>query len=241
MSATEDSITSKMTIPDSKDNKILLSSINHDLTNPINAILGYAELIIDYLEIGTDDRFISDVKNIHESGLLLFKIINTYFSNTDGENHEIIDEIISGEIIAGLIIHEGQLTYADYGLDVLLDLGSWWADENDGLPLPLGGNIVRNDLGDELMNKITEWTKMSIQHALDNPSAALKFAMQWGRGIDEDTNEKFVKMYVNDRTIDYGPDGRASMRKFLSDGQKIGMIDPDFDPQCLDFIGASSY
>ena len=95
MSATKDSITSTMTIPNSKYNKILLSNIKHDLTNPINAILGYAELIIDYLEIGTDDRFISDVKNIHESGSLLFQNINTYFSNTDGENHEIIDEVIN--------------------------------------------------------------------------------------------------------------------------------------------------
>ena len=95
MSATKDSITSKMTIPDSKYNKILLSNIKHDLTNPINAILGYAELIIDYLEIGTDDQLISDVKNIHKSGSLLFQNINTYFSNTDGENHEIIDEVIN--------------------------------------------------------------------------------------------------------------------------------------------------
>ncbi|SVB08505.1 uncharacterized protein METZ01_LOCUS161359, partial [marine metagenome] len=95
MSTTKDSIKSKMTIPDSKHNKILLSNIKHDLTNPINAILGYAELIIDYLEISTDDRFISDVKNIHESGSLLFQNINTYFSNTDGENHEIINEVIN--------------------------------------------------------------------------------------------------------------------------------------------------
>jgi len=95
MSSTKDSLTSRMTIPDSKYNKILLSNIKHDLTNPINAILGYAELMIEYLEIGIDDRFISDMKNIHKSGSLLFKNINTYFSNTDGGNNELINELIN--------------------------------------------------------------------------------------------------------------------------------------------------
>ncbi|MCS5535914.1 MAG: ABC transporter substrate-binding protein, partial [Candidatus Poseidoniales archaeon] len=117
-------------------------------------------------------------------------------------------------------------------------LGVWWNENNDGLPLPLGGNVVRRDLGEGVCEKISEWVRMSIQHSINQPDEALKFALQWGRGIDEDTNSKFVKMYVNDRTIDYGPDGRASIRKFLADGIKIGMIDSEFDPKSLNFIGA---
>ena len=151
---------------------------------------------------------------------------------------EIIPRIESGEFDCGVIIHEGQLTWKDHGLNLILDLGVWWNENNEGWPLPLGGNVVRRDLGDDVCAKISDWVRMSIEHSIHQPDAALKFALQWGRGIDEQTNEKFVKMYVNDRTIDYGPDGRASMRKFLTDGQKIGMIDPDFDPNTMDFIGA---
>ncbi len=151
---------------------------------------------------------------------------------------EIIPRIDAGEFDAGVIIHEGQLTWKDHGLNLILDLGVWWNENNDGWPLPLGGNVVRRDLGDDVCAKISEWVRMSIEYSIRQPEAALKFALQWGRGIDEDTNEKFVKMYVNDRTIDYGSDGRASIRKFLADGQDIGMIDAKFDSDCLDFIGA---
>ena len=151
---------------------------------------------------------------------------------------EIIPRIDAGEFDAGVIIHEGQLTWKDHGLNLILDLGVWWNENNDGWPLPLGGNVVRRDLGDDVCAKISEWVRMSIEYSIHQPEAALKFALQWGRGIDEDTNEKFVKMYVNDRTIDYGSDGRASIRKFLADGQDIGMIDAKFDSNCLDFIGA---
>ncbi len=151
---------------------------------------------------------------------------------------EIIPRIESGEFDSGVIIHEGQLTWKAHGLQLILDLGVWWNDNNEGLPLPLGGNVVRRDLGEEACENISEWVKMSIQHSINEPEEALKFALQWGRGIDEDTNSKFVKMYVNNRTIDYGPDGRASIRKFLADGIKIGMIDSEFDPNSLNFIGA---
>jgi 1,4-dihydroxy-6-naphthoate synthase len=151
---------------------------------------------------------------------------------------EIIPRIDAGEFDAGVIIHEGQLTWKDHGLNLILDLGVWWNENNDGWPLPLGGNVVRRDLGDDVCAKISEWVRMSIEYSIHQPEAALKFALQWGRGIDEDTNEKFVKMYVNDRTIDYGSDGRDSIRKFLADGQDIGMIDAKFDSDCIDFIGA---
>ena len=153
---------------------------------------------------------------------------------------EIIPRIQSGEFTSGVIIHEGQLTWEEHDLNLLLDLGVWWNENNDGWPLPLGGNVVRRDLGKEACEHISEWVKMSIEHSINNPDAALKFALQWGRGIDEETNSKFVQMYVNDRTIDYGPDGRSSVKKFLSDGQSIDMIDPQFNPDSIDFIGSTS-
>ena len=150
---------------------------------------------------------------------------------------EIIPKILTGEYLSGVIIHEGQLTYSDYGLEVLLDLGLWWSEKTNGLPMPLGGNVVRKDLGESLMERITRDTKSSIEYSLNNPSEALAFAKQWGRGIDDDTNEEFVQMYVNKRTIDYGEEGRESIRLFLKEGQKIGMIESDFDVDSIEFIG----
>ena len=103
--------------------------------------------------------------------------------------------------------------------------------------MPLGGNVVRRDLGQEVMEDVTLYTKMSIEHSIANPDIALEFAKKWGRGIDDETNREFVTMYVNDRTIDYKPEGRESIRLFLKEGQKIGLIDPDFDVDGLQFIG----
>ena len=151
---------------------------------------------------------------------------------------EIIPKILDGSYKSGLIIHEGQLTYVEHDLDVLVDLGIWWNEKTGGLPMPLGGNVVRRDLGQEMMEDITNYTKMSIEHSIANPDVALEFAKKWGRGIDDETNKKFVTMYVNDRTIDYKPEGRESIRLFLKEGQKIGLIDENFDVDNLKFIGA---
>lgn len=151
---------------------------------------------------------------------------------------EIIPRILDDTYLSGLIIHEGQLTYVDYNLDVLIDIGKWWNNKTDNFPMPLGGNVVRKDLGEKMMKDITMYTKMSIEYAISNPDEALEFAKKWGRGIDDDTNRKFVTMYVNDRTIDYRSDGRASIRQFISEGQAIGLIDPNFDVNEMQFIGA---
>lgn len=151
---------------------------------------------------------------------------------------EIIDQILDGHVTSGLIIHEGQLTYKNHELDVLLDVGKWWNMTNNGWPMPLGGNVVRRDLGESVMHDVTKYTKMSIEYAIAHPEAALEFAKQWGRGIDDDTNRTFVQMYVNERTIDYQEDGRSSIRKFLRDGQKLGLVRQNFDPDSIDFIGA---
>ena len=151
---------------------------------------------------------------------------------------EIFEAVLEGRVDAGLIIHEGQLTYREHGLEVHLDLGVWWAKENNGWPMPLGGNIVRRDLGEEIMSEITRWTKQSIEYAISNPEQALAFAKSWGRGIDDATNERFVSMYVNQRTIDYGPEGRDSVKHFLKQGQAIGLINPDFNAEGIQFIGS---
>ena len=151
---------------------------------------------------------------------------------------EIIPRILDGSYLSGLIIHEGQLTYVDYDLDVLIDIGKWWNNKTDNFPMPLGGNVVRKDLGDKMMEDITQYTKMSIEYAIKNPDEALEFAKKWGRGIDDVTNRKFVTMYVNDRTIDFRDDGRASIRQFISEGQEIGLIDSSFDVTSIKFIGA---
>ena len=150
---------------------------------------------------------------------------------------EIIPRILDDTYLSGLIIHEGQLTYVDYNLDVLIDIGKWWNNRTDNFPMPLGGNVVRKDLGDKMMKDITNYTKMSIEYAINNPDEALEFAKKWGRGIDDDTNRKFVTMYVNDRTIDYREDGRSSIKQFISEGQAIGLIDAKFNVEEMRFIG----
>ena len=149
----------------------------------------------------------------------------------------IIPRILDDTYLSGLIIHEGQLTYVDYNLEVLIDIGKWWNNKTNNFPMPLGGNVVRNDLGQQMMEDITNYTKMSIQYAIDNPEEALEFAKKWGRGIDDETNQKFVTMYVNDRTLDYREDGRSSIRQFISEGQDIGLIDANFNVNEMEFIG----
>ena len=150
---------------------------------------------------------------------------------------QIIPRVLEGEFEVGLIIHEGQLTWANEGVYMVLDLGVWWK-ERTGLPLPLGGNVVRKNLGDEVCEQLTDDVRDSIIHSLNNPVDALEFAKSWGRGIDEETNEEFVRMYVNQRTVDYGVGGRKAIRMFLREGQDIGLISEDLDCNNLKFIGS---
>lgn len=150
---------------------------------------------------------------------------------------EILPKVANGEYDAGLIIHEGQLTWESEGVYLVLDLGIWW-NKKTGLPLPLGGNVVRKDLGIDLCESLTKDVKNSIIHSLENPDEALEFAKKWGRGIDDDTNKEFVGMYVNKRTIDYGKDGRDAIRMFLKEGQRIGMVDEKLIVDDIKFIGS---
>jgi 1,4-dihydroxy-6-naphthoate synthase len=136
---------------------------------------------------------------------------------------KIIPAVVAGEFDAGLIIHEGQLTYANDGLLKLLDLGQWWREQTD-LPLPLGGNAIRRSLGAEVLSTTTNALRDSIQHALDHREEALAYAMQFARDLDPTLANRFVGMYVNDRTLNYGPDGREAIQKLLEMGYDRGII-----------------
>jgi 1,4-dihydroxy-6-naphthoate synthase len=146
---------------------------------------------------------------------------------------KIIPAVASGEFEAGLIIHEGQLTYASDGLLKLLDLGHWWREQT-GLPLPLGGNAIRRSLGAETLSTTTNALRDSIQHALDHREEALEYAMQFARDLDPALANRFVGMYVNDRTLNYGPDGREAIHKLLEMGYDRGIISHRAK---VDFVG----
>ncbi len=139
---------------------------------------------------------------------------------------QIIPQVLEGKYEAGLIIHEGQLTYEKAGLHRIVDLGKWWLKVT-GLPLPLGGNAIRRELGAELMSSVTASLRESIQYALDHREEALAYAMQFARDLDSSTADKFVGMYVNERTLDYGSDGREAVRRLLDMGHKAGIIGPE--------------
>src|SRR4051812_28663900 len=136
---------------------------------------------------------------------------------------EIIPQVLAGKYEAGLIIHEGQLSYGKSGLQKILDCGKWWRDMT-GLPLPLGGNAIRRDLGPELMRSVGQALKESIEYALANRDEALEYAMQFARDLDRSTANQFVGMYVNDRTVDYGDDGKEAVRRLLDMGFRAGII-----------------
>jgi 1,4-dihydroxy-6-naphthoate synthase len=145
---------------------------------------------------------------------------------------QILDEVRSGRADAGLLIHEGQLTYASLGLEKSVDLGEWWLLET-GLPLPLGINVARRDLGDEVLHDLSEVLRESIRAGLDNREEAMQYAMQFGRGLDERLADRFVGMYVNELTEDYGDEGRKAVEELLRRAEAIGFYGR---PVTLSFI-----
>jgi 1,4-dihydroxy-6-naphthoate synthase len=146
---------------------------------------------------------------------------------------EILNVVAAGKADAGLIIHEGQLTYGDQGLSLIVDLGKWWHQET-GLPLPLGANAIRKDLGREAMEEVTALLKQSIQYGLDHRKESLEYALQFGRDLDRQKADTFVGMYVNDWTLDFGPRGREAVEVLLRRGHEAGIIP---QPVELEFIG----
>jgi 1,4-dihydroxy-6-naphthoate synthase len=146
---------------------------------------------------------------------------------------EIIDEVVSGGAEAGLLIHEGQLTYRAHGLQRIVDLGEWWLLDT-GLPLPLGINVARRDLGDETLQRLSEVLRESIRAGLANRGDALDYALQWGRGLDERLADRFVSMYVNELTEEYGDEGRQAVAELLARGEGIGAFER---PVRVEFVG----
>ncbi|HTU90650.1 MAG TPA: MqnA/MqnD/SBP family protein [Gemmataceae bacterium] len=147
----------------------------------------------------------------------------------DGFAHEvlpfdrILNAVAEGRFDAGLIIHEGQLTFQNQGLHLVVDLGVWW-QEKTGLPLPLGGNVVRRDLGPQTMRTISRLLKESIRYSLDHRDAALEYALQYARDMDKSLADRFVGMYVNEWTLDYGERGREAVRRLLAEGHRASII-----------------
>jgi 1,4-dihydroxy-6-naphthoate synthase len=146
---------------------------------------------------------------------------------------QIISAVAKGRFEAGLIIHEGQLTFQNQGLHLITDLGVWW-QEKTGLPLPLGGNAVRRDLGESTIKEISRLLKESIRYALAHRSEALDYALQYARDMDKSLADRFVGMYVNDWTLDYGPRGREAVRKLLDEAHRAGFIPAPVRVQFVD-------
>jgi 1,4-dihydroxy-6-naphthoate synthase len=138
---------------------------------------------------------------------------------------QIEEYVAAGRADAGLLIHEGQLTFGDRGLHLWVDLGDWW-DRETGLPLPLGGNVVRRDLGEPLLRSIAGDLRASIEYGLSHRAEALAHAQTFSRGLAPERTDQFVGMYVNDFTVDYGERGRAAVRELLNRGAQAGLVPP---------------
>ncbi|BCM90233.1 1,4-dihydroxy-6-naphtoate synthase [Abditibacteriota bacterium] len=160
------------------------------------------------------------------SAYLVLKLWEPNCETVEVPFDQILPMVVSGEVEAGLLIHEGQLTFGDSGTHMTLDFGQWWGEQTGGLPLPLGGNAIRRDLDPELQKRVSHLLRESIAYSLDHRDEALDFAMQFARGLetDRDRANEFVGMYVNQRTLDYGEEGRRSIRLFLERGFEAGVL-----------------
>lgn len=186
---------------------------------------GYGPMVVSPRKLSADElkRTRIAVPGELTTAFLTLKLWHPEVETVTVPFDKIIPAVLAGEFEAGLIIHEGQLTYANDGLVKLLDLGQWWKDLTD-LPLPLGGNAIRRSLGIDVQRTVTEALRSSIQHALDHRDEALTYAMQFARELDVPTANRFVGMYVNELTLDYGTAGRHAIQKLLEMGHERGII-----------------
>lgn len=157
------------------------------------------------------------------SAFLALRIYNADFEYEVFPFDEIIDAVQKGKVDAGLLIHEGQLFYKQMGLDKILDLGEWWF-EKTGLPLPMGGNVIRRELGEDLMKQVSKHLHRSIIYSMENREDALQYAMQFARDMAPELADRFVAMWVNDLTLDYGDRGREGVKRLLDEGFEKGII-----------------
>jgi 1,4-dihydroxy-6-naphthoate synthase len=204
---------------------------------------GYGPMIVASRNIPLDEisRSTIAVPGTMTTAYLALKLFAPDVATEVVSFDDIIPQVLQGKYEAGLIIHEGQLTFHRSGLHRIVDMGKWWR-ERTGLPLPLGGNAIRRDLGPKLMNSCCTALRDSIQYALDNRDAALQYAMQFARDLDAQMADKFVGMYVNERTLDYGNDGREAIVKLLDMGHAAGIIPrkPNVEFACAETSSATS-
>ena len=167
------------------------------------------------------------------SAYLALRLFNKDFEHVVVPFDQIIDAVQKGDADAGLLIHEGQLFYKQMGLDKVLDLGEWW-HEKTGLPLPMGGNAIRRDLGTDLMKKVSRHLHESILYSMENREDALQYAMQFARDMAPEMADRFIAMWVNDLTLDYGTRGKEAVKLLLAEGHKAGIIPHEVDVEFVD-------
>jgi 1,4-dihydroxy-6-naphthoate synthase len=167
------------------------------------------------------------------SAYLALRLYNDDFEAEVVPFDKIIDAVQSGQVDAGLLIHEGQLYYKQIGLDKLVDLGEWWYQKTT-LPLPMGGNVIKRDLGEDLMKQVSACLLESIRFSLDNRENAVEYAMQFARDMDTHTADRFIAMWVNNLTLDYGERGRAAVKLLLKEGYEKGIIPHEVDVQFVE-------
>lgn len=167
------------------------------------------------------------------SAFLALRIYNKDFQYEVVPFDEIIETVQKGKVDAGLLIHEGQLFYKQMGLDKILDLGEWWHQET-GLPLPMGGNVIRRDLGEDLMREVSKHLRRSIEYSLENREDALAYAMQFARDMPPELADRFVGMWVNELTLDYGERGREGVKLLLERGYEAGVIPERVEVEFVD-------
>ena len=184
---------------------------------------GYGPIVVAQRPIPMDELRDTEIviPGTRTTAFLVLRMAIGDFPYREVPFDKIADEVADGRADAGLLIHEGQLTYGSLGLAKCLDLGEWWLLET-GLPLPLGVNVARRDLGEETLQRLSLVLHDSIQVGLDNRREALQYAKQWGRGLADDLTDKFVGMYVNELTCDYGDEGREAVRELLRRGEEAG-------------------
>ena len=180
--------------------------------------------------VSKDQRKVEDIPEMKiaipgelTSAFLALRIYNQDFEYIVVPFDEIIETVQKGKADAGLLIHEGQLFYKQVGLDKVLDLGEWWF-EKTGLPLPMGGNVIRRDLGEDLMREVSKHLHRSIVYSMENREDALSYAMQFARDMPPELADRFVAMWVNDLTLDYGERGREAVKLLLKEGFEKGII-----------------
>lgn len=194
----------------------------------------YGPMIVSKKELTRDQlaKTVIAVPGEMTTAFLALKIFNPDIAYRVVPFDRIIPKVLDGEFEAGLIIHEGQLTYARQGLNKIVDLGEWWYAET-GLPLPLGGNVIRRDLGEPLMKRVSDFIQRSIQYSLDHRREALQYALKFAGDMDPELADRFVGMYVNHWTLDYGDVGRKAIRTLLNRGREIGIIKKEINVEFL--------